>query len=127
MNKSIVPYIVIVLLVVLGVAMFFKMNPHKEKKMVFTDPPPWCTWCKKMKSTTLADPAVKDKLSKEFVVCYIDTDKDKTTARKYNVRGIPAYMLVSSEEKVLSSASGYKPKEEFVSWLAPKNVSLIDP
>lgn len=87
----------------------------------------WCGPCKKMKSTTLADIAVKDKLSKEYVICFIDTDRDKTTTKKYRVTGIPAYFIVSPEEKVLRNADGYKSKDEFISWLRPNEVSYIDP
>jgi thiol:disulfide interchange protein len=87
----------------------------------------WCHWCKKMKADTLSTPEVKDKLGKEYVVCYIDTDKDKATARKYKVVGIPAYMVIASDETVITRASGFKSKAEFLDWLRPKLVSDIDP
>jgi len=99
----------------------------KQRPMFLYFGAEWCVYCKKMKSTTLADQDVKDKLSKEYVVCFIDTDKDRPTARQYKVRGIPAYMVVGSDEKVLLSATGVKAKTEFMSWLSPKEVSLIDP
>lgn len=87
----------------------------------------WCHWCKKMKADTLSTPEVKDKLGKEYVVCYIDTDKDKATARKYKVSGIPAYVVIASDETVITRASGYKTKDEFLGWLRPKYVSDIEP
>jgi len=87
----------------------------------------WCHWCKKMKADTLSAPEVKDKLGKEYVVCYIDTDKDKTTTRKYKVIGIPVYLVIASDETVIARSSGYKTKTEFIDWLKPKMVSDINP
>jgi thiol:disulfide interchange protein len=87
----------------------------------------WCHWCKKMKTDTLSQAEVKDKLGKEYIVCFIDTDKDKATARKYKVSGIPAYMVVASDETVITRASGFKTKADFLDWLRPKMVSDIDP
>lgn len=86
----------------------------------------WCGWCKKMKGETLSDAVVKDKLSKEYVTCIIDTDKDRATAKKYKVSGIPAYMVIDSSETVIVRDSGFKSKDDFISWLRPKNVSLIE-
>lgn len=86
----------------------------------------WCGYCKKMKSTTLADTEVKDKLAKEYVPCIIDTDKDRATARKYKVSGIPAYMILSPDETIMARTSGMKSKEEFLEWLKPKTVSFLE-
>lgn len=81
---------------------------------------PWCGYCEQMKSTTLADSEVKDKLSKNFVVLIINTDDDKSIARKFGVRGIPAYMVINSEGSVLRKTTGYKAKREFLGWLGDK-------
>jgi len=85
----------------------------------------WCGWCKKMKET-LSSPEVKDKLGKEYVTCLIDTDKDRATARKYKVSGIPAYMVVDGSETVVIRDSGFKSKDDMLVWLRPKNVSLLE-
>lgn len=86
----------------------------------------WCGWCKKMKSETLSDAAVKDKLGREYVTCLIDTDKDRATARKYKVSGIPAYMVIDTSETVVVRDSGFKSKDDMLTWLRPKNVSLLE-
>jgi len=86
----------------------------------------WCGWCKKMKSETLSDAAVKYKLGKEYVTCLIDTDKDRATARKYKVSGIPAYMVIDTSETVVVRDSGFKSKHDMLIWLRPKNVSLLE-
>lgn len=99
---------------------------HKRPMFVYFGAE-WCHWCKKMKADTLSTAAVKDKLGKEYVVCYIDTDKDKATARKYKVSGIPAYVVIASDETVITRGSGFKSQAEFLDWLRPKLVSDIDP
>lgn len=81
---------------------------------------PWCGYCEQMKSTTLVNSEVTEKLSKNFVVLIINTDEDKATARKFGVRGIPAYMVVNSEGNVLRKTTGYKPAKEFLKWLGDK-------
>lgn len=86
----------------------------------------WCGYCRKMKSETLSDAAVKEKLGKEYVTCIIDTDKDRSTARKFKVSGIPAYMVIDSSETVIVRDSGFKSKDDMLMWLRPKNVSFLD-
>lgn len=81
---------------------------------------PWCGYCEQMKSTTLASQAVKDKLSNNFVVLIINTDEEKSIARKFGVRGIPAYMVVNDKGNVLRRTTGYKPPTEFLRWLGDK-------
>jgi thiol:disulfide interchange protein len=77
----------------------------------------WCHWCRVMKTGTLSDAQVKEKLSKEYVVAFIDTGADRATTRKYSVRGIPAYFVASKDEEVTKKATGAKSKEEFLAWL----------
>lgn len=85
----------------------------------------WCGWCNKMKSETFADAEIKDKLSKEYVTCIIDTDKDRSTARKYKISVVQAYMVVDISETILVRDSGFKNKSDMLIWLQPKKVSLI--
>ena len=86
----------------------------------------WCGFCKKLKAETLSDAGIKDKLSKEYITYFVNVDKDRTTARKYKVSGIPAYMVVDSSETIIVRDSGFKSKEEMMTWLQPKNVSLLN-
>lgn len=86
----------------------------------------WCGYCKKMKAETFSDIEIKNKLSKEYITYFVNTDKDRITARKYKVSGIPAYMVVDSSETIIIRDSGFKNKEDMMDWLQPKNVSIID-
>lgn len=81
---------------------------------------PWCGYCEQMKATTLSSPTVKEKLSKNFVILIINTDVDKATPRKYNVGGIPAYMVINSDGNVLRKTTGYKDSQAFLKWLGNK-------
>jgi len=78
---------------------------------------PWCGFCEQMKSTTLANSEVDNKLKTKFVVLIIDTDEDKSVAEKFGVRSIPAYMIINHEGGVLKKTTGYKAKTEFLKWL----------
>lgn len=86
----------------------------------------WCGWCKKMKSEVLSDSEVKDKLNKNFIVCMINVDKDRQTARKFKASGVPTYLIVDKEESIIEKGSGFKTKDKFLDWLEPKNVSALN-
>lgn len=85
----------------------------------------WCGPCKTMKATTLADEEVKTKLQ-DYIVLFVDVDKEKALTKKFKVNGIPSYMVIASDETILARTSGGKNKQEFLDWLKPKNVSLIE-
>lgn len=77
----------------------------------------WCPGCVKMKTQTLPEKDVKERLEKDFVQLIIDTDQDKTLARKFGIRGIPAYMILDKDGNILKKTSGFKSKTEFLAWL----------
>jgi len=81
-----------------------------------------CTWCSQMKINTFTDDSVKNTLN-SYVVCYVDTSKDRDVARKYSVRGIPSYYIIDSNEKIKKSGNGYKNPDEFIKWLKGKKRS----
>jgi thiol:disulfide interchange protein len=83
----------------------------------------WCKWCKKMKSETLFDVDVENKLTTEYITCIVE---DRTLLKKYKVSGVPSYLILDSSENVVMRDSGFKNKEEMMNWLKPKNVSSID-
>lgn len=78
---------------------------------------PWCPGCVKMKNQTLPEKEVKARLEKDFVQLIVDTDQDKTLARKFGIRGIPAYMILDKDGNILKKTSGFKDKTEFLKWL----------
>jgi thioredoxin-related protein len=76
----------------------------------------WCSWCEKMSSTTLEDLQVKEALSK-YIVLHIDVDKDLSIAKKFHVKGIPAYLVIDKNENIIKRNSGYKNQKQFIHWL----------
>lgn len=79
----------------------------------------WCRPCREMKSRTLVDPQVKNKLT-EYVVYFVDADQDKSTTNKYGVRSLPTYMVVTADERVVKQASGYQNPKAFLDWLTSR-------
>jgi thioredoxin-related protein len=82
----------------------------------------WCTWCKKMKSETMADARVKSQLT-NYVLVYVDTDREKLLTRRMKVENLPSYMIVTSKEQKVMSGNGYKTTEELLGWISGSNPS----
>lgn len=93
-----------------------KIAKSQNKKMFLYFGAEWCHWCKKMESETLSDSRVQRALS-QYVVYHVDKSKESSVARKYNIRGIPAYVISNGSEKVEKSSVGYKNPNQFISWL----------
>ena len=90
---------------------------QKQNKQVFLFfHASWCSWCEKMKDETLSDVEVKTALSK-YVVYHVDIQKENNIASKYNVRGIPAYVITDKAGKTLKNGSGFKKIGDFINWL----------
>lgn len=79
----------------------------------------WCTYCKKMKRETFADPSVQKILNDKFVNIYLDPEKEGTArfmgedvsykelASQLGVTGYPTSAFFSSEGKILGVQPGY--------------------
>lgn len=76
----------------------------------------WCSWCKKMKSETLTNAQVKSAMQK-FVFLEINTDQNKNIAQQFNIRSLPSYVISNTEKKAVKTGQGYKPADQFISWL----------
>jgi thioredoxin-related protein len=76
----------------------------------------WCTWCKKMKKTTMKDKRVVELMKNNFIAVKVDGDKRKELTRSYNVRGYPATWFLKSDATKIAPAPGYWPAEDFY-WL----------
>lgn len=81
----------------------------------------WCTWCKKMKSETMTNEGVQT-MMKNYVLVYVDTDKDRAPARKFGVESLPAYVITNSKEEKLKFDGGFKNAETFTQWLNNPNL-----
>lgn len=78
----------------------------------------WCGWCKTMQLKTLNDSVVKNELEK-FVMAYVDKDENKEFCKKYDIQGIPAYIVMDKNGSLLQRSEGFREKESFLQWLQP--------
>jgi thioredoxin-like negative regulator of GroEL len=76
----------------------------------------WCGPCHELHGRTLQDPEVRRRLAR-YNVREIDIDRDPDLARKFNVKPIPACILVSAEGNIIRRREGYCSPAEFSAWL----------
>lgn len=89
-----------------------------DKKILVVFGAEWCGWCRKLDTQTLKSQDVKKALADANTIeIHINTDQRKDLAKKYRVRGIPAYVLIDKNETELRSGSGYKDPANFINWL----------
>ncbi len=79
----------------------------------------WCEWCIKMEADTLSKPRVKKALS-EYLIYYVDINKEEKVAAKYNFQSVPAYAIIDGKERIFKTGSGYKNETTFIAWLNTK-------
>jgi thiol:disulfide interchange protein len=87
-----------------------------EKKLVFVDLyADWCTWCTKMDEDVFVDSRVQKALL-DFIPIKVDTDKSggRAVADRYRVNGLPAYLLVDADGRVVGRFDGYLPVDAFL-------------
>ena len=77
---------------------------YRPVLVVFSSPD--CPWCTKLKSGPLRDREVLA-LLENFVLVEIDVTKDERTPAVYQVRGVPALLIMSAEGAVRAGANGY--------------------
>lgn len=80
---------------------------------VFTD---WCGWCKKLDKDVYSNAKVSEKLSKDFVACKINPEKNSANrqlANKFGTRGYPHIVFVNGDGKKVYEIGGYVPAEKF--------------
>lgn len=88
-----------------------KLSKAYNKKIVIVFGADWCPYCKSLKKDM-------DNITHfaQYIVCFIDTDKNETLVSKYRIRGLPTSVIIDSKEKELSRKTGYKNKD-YNEWL----------
>jgi len=83
----------------------------------------WCGPCQSLKTTTWADPDVARELS-NYVCVKLDVDQPDTKplAEKYQVNGIPRFVILDKDGKVVHDAVGAMPPSDFLDWLHGKEI-----
>lgn len=67
----------------------------------------FCTWCRKLESTTLSDPTVVNIVNKNFVPFKLHRDQYGWLAEALNVKGYPTMVLASPTGKIVVVQEGY--------------------
>ena len=99
------------------------LSAQYNKKLILVFGADWCPYCRILKKDI-------DKITgfKKYIVCFIDSDKNKELVQKYRIKGLPTSVIVDSKETELSRKTGYKQAdynqwldnslmEEFTSWI----------
>jgi thioredoxin-related protein len=94
----------------------FKTAKIENKALLILFSTEYCRWCTKLKETTLKNPEVIKRLNQEFVVLFLDRDKDEYPS-KYNVKAVPAVYFTDKNEEIFTSMVGYhKDPQDFIKW-----------
>lgn len=75
----------------------------------------WCGTCRKLKESIFDTKELDN-----YIICFLDVDKDKEIAESYIVKSLPYYVIVDSNGIVKKRGSGYKSKSIFLKWLDNK-------
>ncbi len=67
----------------------------------------WCSYCKKMESTTFKDKKVSTYLNENFISIQIDTDKDTVISNQWKVRGLPTIWFLKPDGTKVNNLPGY--------------------
>ena len=89
----------------------------KENKLVFVDFwAPWCASCKAFNKNVLPNENVVKNLE-NFIVVKVNDDESKALSKKYDVQGLPTYVFLDGNKKILNSYEGSWNEKQFISAL----------
>jgi hypothetical protein len=75
----------------------------------------WCGQCTKMEKE-FDNPKVKSMLL-NYILVKVNSDKDKSTTKKFKVSGLPSYVITNYNADKLKFGSGYKQASDLAQWL----------
>ena len=78
----------------------------------------YCSWCQKQKDVLMEQDVLNS--LKDHVICFVDLLERKDLAKKYNVKMVPAYFIIDSEEKLIKKHTGFKTSKDLISWIEYK-------
>jgi thioredoxin-related protein len=81
------------------------VSKEQNKPLLVVLKAPWCKYC-----SILENDIDKFKLSEHAIICFIDVDKDKTSAKLFKYKVIPiSFLIDTSNEKIkeISRKEGY--------------------
>jgi thioredoxin-related protein len=78
----------------------------------------YCSWCQKQKDVLMEQDVLNT--LKDHVICFVDLLERKDLAKKYNVKMVPAYFIIDSDEKLIKKHTGFKSSKDLISWIESK-------
>lgn len=73
----------------------------------------WCTFCKMLDRDVFSADSFR-RMSKYFVFCKIDADRQPEVSQRFSVTGLPTIVFLNSEGAEISRFSGYRPLQQFI-------------
>jgi thioredoxin-related protein len=69
---------------------------------------PDCQWCQKLKKETFADPAIRERFGKNWIIADIDAIANRNVTESLKIRSVPTLVFASPEGKVILSVEGFQ-------------------
>ncbi|MDO5848381.1 MAG: thioredoxin family protein [Methanobrevibacter sp.] len=88
---------------------------NKDVFVLFTSDT--CTWCDKLKSDTLSDEKVIEKINKYYVTAVVDIDKQPDVANAYHAVATPVIVLLDSNGTEKARLNGYYGPAELLEYI----------
>lgn len=89
-----------------------KMAQETGKKMFVFISTPDCTWCKKLKETTLSDPDIVARLEAEYVSLHVTRNHD-TYPDELKAAVVPKCYFLTSQGSIIDYTRGYWSASDF--------------
>jgi thioredoxin-related protein len=86
-----------------------------QRKLIIIFGADWCPYCADLKKD-----AKTIKEFDDYIVCFINTDKNKNLPKKFRVRNLPTSVVINKEGKEQSRTIGYKNKD-YTKWIAEQD------
>lgn len=86
----------------------------ENKKVFLVFDADWCKYCLKMEKETFQNPTVIAYVNRNFVPIKVNSDREQSIARKYNVRGLPSTWFLSENGDRIGNRPGYIPADEML-------------
>ena len=86
----------------------------ENKKVFLVFNADWCRYCLQMEKETFQHPAVIAYVNRNFVPIKVNSDREQSIARKYNVRGLPSTWFLSENGDRIGNRPGYIPADEML-------------
>ncbi len=85
----------------------------------------WCGYCRQMERTTLSNGSVKSWLE-PFGRIKLDYDEQSELVKRYQIRGVPAFVMVNARGEEISRLVGMTEPDPFRGWLEDGKVRLAE-